>query len=228
MWWGIVTALAEEPMIEVIVAEQRLSTAKEHVVRVMKGEGYFRFVHLGRRSYWLNPKVWKPWVMVHDEGFARIRGVAALPLPILAAPPPPTSATLPDSPPVRGGTATLLTQSPRARRAQKERMAEQVEPALAEIREALWDLARAERLQERAERLVQIWFDGARPAAERRAAIVAEWLNTEPDEAGQGARALIERFIDDEVQTSEPFTAAEVAAANEARQWTGPLEPVAP
>jgi hypothetical protein len=218
MWW-IAAAFAEEPALEVIVAEQRLSTAKEHVARVMKGEGYFRLAHLGHRSYWISGKVWKPWVMLHDEGFARVRGVAALPLPGART-----------GPPLEGtpvATTTFITQSRRARRSQKERMVEQIEPALAEVREALWDIARAERLQERAERLVRIWFDTSRPAAERRADIVREWLGTEPDEAGQGVRALIERFIDDEVQTSEPFTDAEVAAANAARGWPGPLEPVA-
>lgn len=227
--WGIVAAWGAdpgpEPVLEVIVAEQRLSTAKEHVVRELNDQGYLRLVRFGHRSYWINRQPWKPWVMVHDEGFARVRGVVALPIGLGHPSPPSTSAPVAEW---DVAEVTFLTQSRRLRMSQRERLAERLEPALSEVREARWDLAFADRLQARAERLVAIWHDPTASPAARRAAIVAEWLNTEPDDAGASVRALIERYIDDEVQPTHPFTPQEVAAANAARKWPAPLEPVDP
>jgi hypothetical protein len=238
LWLWMAGAYGQQPDYEVVVAEQRLSTAREEVRRVLKNEGYLRLVGLGHRSWWISPKLWKPWVMVHDEGFARVRGHMVVPVGLSNSGgtpnplnPPIVVSGVPDGPPPPV-TMSFATQSRRASNRQREALATEIEPALAQVRDALWDRARVDRLLERAERLRQIWFEGVGPdgqalasAAERRAALVAEWLDTEPDDAGASARAVVEEFIDAEVQPEAPFTPEEIAAANAARRWEAPFEP---
>jgi hypothetical protein len=258
--WVVITALGADDVVEdVVVVGVRLSEARAEVDRALRDRGYLRLVRLGGRAYWLDPnQPWKPWVMVHREGFARVHGVRALPvvLPVLepyqpgdlptgTQPPwpedwvePPeemhlrelgidplvgeAESTEPASGPAPVASATFLVPSPRAVRRQREDLAEALEPRLAQVREGLWQLARAERALELQDDLVAIWLDGVAPdgtplggAMARRAALSDRWLATEPDAAGAWARAIVEAFVAAEVQTSDhPFRAEEIERVN--------------
>lgn len=252
MWWMAARVATAEPnqtpprpdgqeardsdeMIEVIVSGQRLSEANEAVRERLHGEGYFKLIGLGERSFFVNSRPWKPWVMVHEQGFARIRGVPVMPLP-----PGPSTMLDPYGEPLPkpsgGVTANFQTQSMRAVRNQRERLAEKLEPLLADVRDAHWEIAKFDRIAAVRDSLARIWFDETSPEgvvlpnpAARREAIAALWLHTEPDEAGALIRGVVGTFIDEEVQTSsDPFLPDEVAEVDAARSCTEPFSPALP
>ncbi|MCA9490788.1 MAG: hypothetical protein KC621_12755 [Myxococcales bacterium] len=243
MWW-VLAAFGAEPAPtpvseEVLVEVQRLSEAREATRDRLKDLGYGRVLSLGHKSWFVNHKLWKPFLMVHDEGFARIRTVPLLPIGVGPPIEPPSA-----YPGLATGAdvidhenqmpmASFLTTSPRARKSERARIATTLEPYLANIRDASWALARVEREVELREELVAIWFDGLSAdgtplptAAERRAALIERWLRTAPDEGGAWAREAIEAFVDDEVQPADPFTAEEVAAANARATFERRFEPL--
>lgn len=123
---------------EVLVEGQRLSEIEQALRDRLKDLGYGRVITLGHRSWFVNHKVWKPFLMVHDEGFARIRTVPALPLgwgppiePPTAYPGLANGADLLDHESDRP-QAHLLTTSPRARKSERARIATTIEPYLAD------------------------------------------------------------------------------------------------
>ena len=220
--WGAVRAAAD-PAEEVLVVGQRLEDARADLSRELRDRGYVRLVRIGQRSYYVTPQVWKPWVMVHAEGFARYHGVRVYPVGAR------TDAAGP-------AQAAFATQSARQTRSQKDRLADAVEPYLARVRDAEWELARIQRELDLATALQHVWYDGLTPdaayladPAARRAAIVELWLHTEPDEDGRRTRRLVEDFVDRVVQTSEaPYTADEIAAASARCGFDDRFEPVPP
>lgn len=223
MGWGLLSAVAfaqapqaPPPALEVVVvAERRLSETREGLARSLKDDGYLRVLSLGDRAWYWNRQLWKPGVMVHDEGFARIRGHAFVPLPMVTVRETPAG--------TRVYEATALTQGHRKVQAQRAAVASELEPWLRELRDGHWELARARRRVELQIALARLWFDGIGPDGTflpewdaRRAALVARWRDTAPDEAGQWVRDDIEAFVDAEVQTSDhPF------APEEREGWFG-------
>ena len=74
--------------------------------------------------------------------------------------------------------------------------------------------------------LVAAWEQDA-PAADRRAAVLAMWLNTADNDDGERVREMIEVFIDANIQASAtPLTAEEINEANATRAFPRRLEPV--
>lgn len=261
MWWWTV-ALAAEPSLEpeqtspdpsepsspvaaievVVTAERRLASAREGVHRHLAEEGYLRLLSIGERSWYLNRALWKPGVMIHEQGFARVRGRRLLPLPLsvpapeevelqrLSQPAPGAAA----SPSARVGRLTFAYQSRGAVEGQRARVIDGVEPWLREMRDARWSLAQGYRSIELRDQLVGIWFDGIGPDGAqitdyraRRAALLDRWLAVADGEAGDWARAEIEAFVDDEVQSSDhPLLPSEIERANATRRSGRPLRPL--
>lgn len=211
--WFFSLALAQVPepatLEVVVVAERRLSETKEGLHRSLKDQGYVRLWSLGERSWYLNRQLWKPGVMVHEQGFARVRGHPVIPLPI------PSIYQTPDGTTVYEMTA--ITQGRRKVQSQRDAVIGRLEPYLRDLRDGQWALAQGQRRIELQVELSRLWFDGVAPDGlylpewdARRAALAARFRATAPDEPGQWARDLIEAFVDAEVQTSEhPFEAEE-------------------
>jgi hypothetical protein len=216
LWWVVARAEPEAPM-EITVEGTRLSTAQLAVHRELRQEGYLKLVRLGQRSYYLQPmKLWKPNVMIHSEGFSRVRGVRAMPVMGLYQ-------TQESRYEAKSGwkpavnTVPFATQSKRQARAQAERLAGQLEPLLAEVRDARWEMARAERAIVLREELNRIWLDGLGPDGERlpdmasrRSALLARWRDTSEGPAGAWAREIVLSFVESEVQPTAPFSDAEI------------------
>ncbi|MEO0600027.1 MAG: hypothetical protein AAF211_01245 [Myxococcota bacterium] len=203
-WVGLLvaSALGQQPGQDV-APTQSLDAAREAVHEELRRSwGYRRFLRLGARSWYLHPKLWKPGVMVHDEGFVRIRGRPILPLGVRR------NAMDP-----RLTEGVFLVQPRGMRRMQKARLVQGLEARLRSVRNARWALARPEREARLRDELVRIWFERPEESdAEARAAIVERWLRTSTGDAGAGMRAIIDRFVLDHVQPTHPFTAEELAA----------------
>ena len=79
----------EEPFPEddpniTIVVEDRMTPDKareELDDKITDDLGYFNAVHVGQRSYYFHPRIWKPHVMVHDAAFVNVRAHPITPIP---------------------------------------------------------------------------------------------------------------------------------------------------
>jgi hypothetical protein len=79
----------EEPFPEdapgiTIVVEDTLTPDKareELDDKITEDLGYFNAVHVGQRSYYFHPRIWKPHVMVHDAAFVNVRAHPITPIP---------------------------------------------------------------------------------------------------------------------------------------------------
>lgn len=217
VWWLMMLAGAAEPEDDeiseevVVEAQLRISEAREAVHRELRSQGYRRVLKLGDRSwYWNLGKMWRPGVMVHEQGFVRVRGRPLLPLGVRPSP--------------FGGPVEVvaLVQSRRKVMQQQARLTTSLGPHLQALRDARWAMARKEREKQLVEDLVTIWFEGRTREGEllpdrraRRRALFARWLHTAADAPGAWARAVVVVFVDAEVQTSDhPFTARELARYN--------------
>lgn len=212
-----------------VVAERRLAVARDGIHRTLKERGHVRIWRLGQRSWYLNSKLWKPGVVVHDQGFVRMRGRPALPLFVPASPTPGDTVTqiydpygsreLIDEGMHTPPPQTFLLQHRSRIRNQKARLAADLEPWLAQLRDAHWGMARAQRQLALRDALSRAWFDGLDEVGQpldsyrsRRAALAARWLDTADGTEGDWARSQIEAFIDEEVQGSDhPFRPDEIA-----------------
>jgi hypothetical protein len=212
---------------EIVVAGQRLSSALDHLHSTLRRRGYLRILRSGHRAYYFTPRLWKPWAMVHDEGFARVRGVPVVPVAVSGAPPRAFDRWGEPLPQLHSDTRQIystVTLPGRVSGRARDALVAEIEPALAEVRQARWELARPERRTAIREALVAIWLDEVAPdgtvlpdAMSRRWALAALWCNTAPTESGAWARALVADFVDARVQPSDhPFRADEVAATNAA------------
>lgn len=92
---------------------------------------------------------------------------------------------------------------------------EETEPLRADLRNA-WERAQLAGLRLHLER---VWFDGDRPAVERRAALFSAWDECREEEVGLLARELIESFIRQHLPagSADAFPTAELAAFNARR-----------
>ena len=211
VWWGAWgVGLAQTASEEVVVmAEKRLAEAEDALHQALRDQGYGRVLRIGQRSWYLHPKLWKAGVMVHEQGFVRVRGRPVL--PIFYGP-------IPGHPDLHGLTSVVQTKG--TRNVQKSDMVQAIEPHLHAIRDARWAIARRDREVALRKELIAIWFEGIAPDGtslptmrERRRALHARWRATADGLPGDGARAAIIAFIDDEVQPSDhPYQQTELAA----------------
>ena len=224
-WWALARAAAVDPtpVLEIRVVEERtLAEAREGIDVQLKGKGYLRIWRIGDRTWYLNPKLWKPGVVVHDEGFARVRGRRFYPMGVF--------------PTERGQEVYAVVQTRRQVQQQKARLVADLEPYLRQIRDATWQLARADRAVAIRDELVGIWVDGIDAGGSehptylaRRRALSDRWLQTADGEAGRWARGIIGAFIDAEVQTSDhPFGDREIARVQASNPHPQPFLPVDP
>lgn len=211
MWFVVIGAMAQEAAdAELVVVGERLSRAKEALQQDLKERGYWRF-RIGKRTWFINRKLWKPGVMVHDEGFARVRGRAALPIGVDVRR---------NDLRTKMATGHVVVQSRRKRRQQKAELVQSLEPHLRAIRDARWAMARPEREAALMATLSALWFELTDPEgrvlpdrAAVREAIFQRWLRTASGEAGQGMRALVERFVESKVQpTEDRYTEDEITS----------------
>ena len=214
MWISclVARALGAEPVLDdagvsedvVVTAPRKVSEAKEALHDALRAQRYVRLLRWGERSWYLNMKIWKPGVMLHDQGFVRIRTRAFTPIAIA-----PTANSL---------HVTGVVQGRRERWSSKAKLATYLEPHLRALRDAHWAQARPHRELELVDELVGLWFEGhdraGHPLPDRRAirgALLDRWLHTATGEPGAWVRSRIERFVEAHVQTSDhPFTSAEL------------------
>ncbi|MEM6931073.1 MAG: hypothetical protein AAF602_29330, partial [Myxococcota bacterium] len=148
--WFVVSAMAQpRPVEDLVGVDARLAAAEKAVHRELKAKGYGRVLRLGPRSWYLPLKLWKPGIMLHEEGFVRVRGRPILPLMVSRG----------DTSP-KAVYGTFLVQPRGARRMQKAQLVQDLEPYLREIRDARWAMVRAEREAALREELAVLWFDG--------------------------------------------------------------------
>lgn len=238
MWWWCVAIASGEPPATaeadgeiLVIGERRLAETRRQLAQQLQGKGYLKIWSVGDRTWYLHPKLWKPGVVVHDEGFARIRVRRLIPLP---EPPIEGMGGEGDSGPTVVVQSRFLVQPQRQIQQQRTRLAQDLEPHLREIRAATWQLAQRQRELDLRDALAGIWIDGIdRHGATmptyraRRAALAARWLHTADGEAGRWARGLIGAFIDDEVQASDhPFTQREIATTQEDNPHPQPFLPI--
>lgn len=207
--WGCVVALGAEPQlpIEEVVVEAQigLAEARRAIHDAMRRDGYRRVLSLGPRSWYVHPSLWKSNVMVHDEGFVRVRGVPVLPV---GARPSPFRSDI-----IEG---VVAVQSRRKREMQKLAIVQTLEPHLRALRDARWAIASAEREQAIVQWLVEVWFETSNKSRRAaRHAIFERWLSTASGPSGEPARNRIVSFIDEQVQPSpHPFRHRELAWLN--------------
>jgi hypothetical protein len=226
LWIALASAAdpAEEDdvSIEIVVQGHRLQEARDALRFALGDLGYRRVLGGDQRGVYFTPKLWKPWVVVDDDGFARVRALRFLPIPGRLHRPEAFPGILQDPgastlPPV--GSVTVATQSRRAASQERARLVSTLEPYLADLREAHWQLAKVERAVALREELVGIWVDGVAADgtplptfAERRAALVARARRTTEGEAGEWVRAQIAAYVENVVQVSDhPFGDEELA-----------------
>ncbi|MEN0066174.1 MAG: hypothetical protein AAGA48_28795 [Myxococcota bacterium] len=209
-WGWIAAAMAQNAAPEELIVEgHRLTEAKEALHQELKSRGYNRFLQLGPRRWYLNPKLWKPGVMIHEEGFARVRGRPIMPLSVRYMK---RVAFRPSY--VEG---VFLLQSKGMRRTQKAELVRNLEPHLRAIRDARWAMVQPRREADLQAELARLWFDRLdthgtylEDRAQIREALFQRWLATATGEAGGAMRAIIDIFVVDVVQTSnDPFTTEE-------------------
>ncbi len=236
-WWGVAIASGEPPATAeadgeiLVIGERRLAETRRRLAQQLQGQGYLKIWSVGDRTWYLHPKLWKLGVVVHEEGFARIRVRRLIPLP---APPPEESTGGGGSSQAPAVQTRFLVQTRGQLQQQEARLAQDLEPHLREIRSATWQLAQRQRELDLRDALAGIWIDGIdRHGATmptyraRRAALAARWLHTADGEAGRWARGIIGAFIDDEVQASDhPFTQREIAAAQGDNPHPQPFLPI--
>lgn len=104
------------------VEELRVHSVTDAIDHALKERGYLKLAHIGQRTHYVPLKIWKPRVMVHDEGFARIRGKTVVPMAI--------------DPTFRGVKVFFLTQSRAMARNQEADVAKVLMPLLSELQEA--------------------------------------------------------------------------------------------
>lgn len=209
-----VAQTADVPEEVIVTAPRRLSEAIGATHRALRARGYVRVLRLGQRSIYLHPQLWRPRVMVHDQGFARIsRGPPVLP----------AGASIErlewGAEPTEVYTTHWVVQSRRKRAGRKRDLALMLSSHLRAIRDVHVDQAQAQRRLVLRDQLVEIWFDGhtadgtAVPTYRaRRHAIFDLWCHTTPGASGAEVRDAIERFVDKIVQRSDhPYSAWELA-----------------
>jgi len=104
------------------VEDLRVHSVTDAIDHALKERGYLKLAHLGQRTHYVPLKIWKPRVMIHDEGFARIRGTTIYPMAIV---------------PIAGGAQVrFVTQNPATVRNQEADVAKVLMPLLSELQEA--------------------------------------------------------------------------------------------
>lgn len=104
------------------VEELRVHSVTDAIDHALKERGYIKLAHIGQRTHYVPLKIWKPRVMVHDEGFARIRGTTVYPIAV--------------EPFLGGAKATFVTQNPATVQNQESDVARALMPLLSELQEA--------------------------------------------------------------------------------------------
>ena len=209
---------AEVPVI-VVQAPPTPQQAWGDVRQVLADDGYRHGLTLGGRTYFVPrfPEAFAdPWIVLRDSGTIRVIGHPITPFLPVAVPNDRYAITDPDRPAafrtpnnaVSGGMSAIWN-SPRATKADCDRIVRDVWPSLATYRDALANEALAVRLIEVDRLLYAAWRDSA-PAEQRRARVAAMWLNTTDTPAGASVRLHVEAFTVREVQREAPFTTMEV------------------
>ena len=220
---------------EEIVVEARANTeaARQALEDALLSLGMVKGPHVGDRTVYRPLRPWKPKVTVYDWGGVKIR--ARLFQPIGIGPTIMADDMAPSGYPVTtvtwGVKGTL--SGLRTKRNMESRTFAAIEPELEAWTTALGDEGLARRLVEVRAQVVAIWVDGAAPdgsplptAEDRRAALLAMWLNTADSDPGQRSREVVEAYVDSVVQCSDdPFTEPEVRSANAARAFPRGMEP---
>ncbi len=118
-----------EPQPNVTEARVKVDSTTDAIHDALKQRGYLRMVRLGPRTHYVPLTLWKPRVMVHREGFARIRGTPIYPLS-----PVPTGT---------GAEVTFITQNPATIRNQEADVGDVLLPLLADLQQANYRLYQA-------------------------------------------------------------------------------------
>ncbi len=173
--------------------------------------------------------VWKPKVVVYDNGLVTVRQRSITPLMVMP------DIQRDDEGELESVTAEAvgLASGKRTKQRMEATVVEAITPQLRSWRDAMARRHLADRRSTLREELAAAWFDGVDPQgrplathAERRAWMIAAWLNTADNDAGETVRRDIERFLGEVVQRSEhPLTEDELAAANQARAFPEALDP---
>jgi hypothetical protein len=212
--------LAQEPFDEQIVVEAtaQLSEAREVLDLAIRDEGYVRLFRLGKTTRYVPPRIWRPWVTVHEWGYVRVKGRQLTPVGFKR----------------RGNVWSLhfVWDTERGVQSAEWAVLEDILPAVREWDEARLAQGLAVRRVEVRGTLVTLWETGLTPHAtvvldwpERRAYIAELWLHTADNADGATIRGDISVFVDDVVQATAPYTAEEIAAVDSAHSFGTPFAP---
>jgi len=213
----------------VIVADRDLVQSREVLEQQILNQGFRRRVRHRNRTVFPRPALWKTKVVLYDDGLVDVRTHGIVPMFLM----PQVYTDMHGNRHYDAKVAGVF-QGPRGVRNADGRVYAAIGPDLASWRDALWAQHLAERRLVLREQVLAAWNDGVSPqgaalpdASSRRAWLLAAWLNTADNGAGEAVRADLEAFIDQVVQRSQtPFTAEEVAVANARRGFSRPLAPV--
>lgn len=210
----------------IYVYDEAVKRAREELDITLRQMGYHTRRSGDGRTTYGHGDPWRPWVVVDDEGWMRIRrapvqfgkpdlpGIWSGPLGYLVCLTQPTAC-------VHVGGVVI---NRRKLAWQKEAVSRKLEPRVRAYREAVRDRAMTRRVeQELPEALDLLWQEGV-PLAEgndpldtpreRRQALVDFWYSRAPTPWGQEVRRVVEDFVRYEVQAGpHPFSPAEIEAA---------------
>ncbi|MCB9779794.1 MAG: hypothetical protein H6742_14610 [Alphaproteobacteria bacterium] len=220
---------AEPDEVLVVTAERDLAEARQQVEATLGGMDFGRMVQRDGRTVFRRARLWKARAVFHHDGWLEVKAPLATPQLLGVRP-------------LRTGDGQVVGHmvevhgrwsGGKVASAQEARVVYGAEDALRVYRTALQRRSLALHRTTLRQELVAAWYEGRSPDGAllpspeaRRAFVLDRWLQTADNDAGAALRADIEVFIDDVVQPSDtPLTAAEIAAANDARAFAGVLAP---
>lgn len=192
MHWLLLGALwAAEPAVdEEIVVSSRYTPAqaRAQVEAVLQDHGYVRRPGLGQRTVYFHPQIWRPRVVLRDDGSWRVRQRLVTVMAVTLHP----------------TTVHGVWDSPRTARSMKARLIQDLEPSLWSWQEAIALDALDRRLEEVRVEARQVCEEGLAPdgtvlatTEERRAWLEAMAARTAQTEAGEAVRRVVEDALEE-------------------------------
>ena len=225
----------DTPGMVVVIEGERIRLAREALDVKLREQGYTRPEHRGDYVVYKAKQSWKPQVWIHEDGWVSIK----------RQPPrvhPPGRDFADQGSPAEYLWCVLVPTacvsiggwvvSDRKLARQEQIVYDATRKEVKNLNDAVARANLEKRLDVDIPRdLSTIWSDATRPAADRHLLLFTYWDTRTDTAEGRQARAAVEKFLVETVQTSaEPFSTSELDALNATRQSAAPLTftPVVP